>query len=209
MTPPTVDAYYDAQMNTINFPAGILQPPFFDGKLDDAVNLGEIGAVIGHELTHGFDDQGRMFDATGNLRDWWTPADGKKFEERAQCTAEQYSSYKTVGDLKINGKLTLGENTADTGGLRIAYRALLARVGKTPDPKTDGLTRAQRFFLAYAQGWCRNQTDESLRLMTLTDPHSPPRYRVNGVLSVTPEFKEAYQCKAGAPMVAPKQCRTW
>ncbi|MGZ3428137.1 MAG: M13-type metalloendopeptidase, partial [Polyangia bacterium] len=144
-----------------------------------------------------------------NLRDWWTPADGKKFEERAQCTADQYSSYKTVGDLKINGKLTLGENTADTGGLRIAYRALLARAGKTPDPKTDGLTRAQRFFLAYAQGWCRNQTDESLRLMTLTDPHSPPRYRVNGVLSVTPEFKEAYQCKAGAPMVAPKQCRTW
>jgi endothelin-converting enzyme/putative endopeptidase len=209
MTAPTVDAYYDPQKNTINFPAGILQTPFFDPKLDDAANLGDIGGVIGHELTHGFDDEGRMFDATGNLRDWWTPADAKAFEERAQCTVDQYSGYTAVGDLKVNGKLTLGENTADLGGLRIAYRALVARAGKTPDPKLDGLTRAQRFFLSYAQGWCRNLSPEAVRLMVLTDPHSPPRYRVNGVLATMPEFGAAYQCKAGAPMVAAKQCRTW
>jgi endothelin-converting enzyme/putative endopeptidase len=208
-TAPTVDAYYDPQTNTMNFPAGILQRPFFDPALDDAVNLGEIGSVIGHELTHGFDDQGRLFDGAGNLRDWWTTVDGKGFEERAQCTVAQYGAYHTVGDLTINGRLTLGENTADNGGVRIAYRALLDRAGKTPDPKRDGLTRAQRFFVAYAQGWCRNQSDESLRIMTLTDPHSPPHYRVNGVLAVMPEFRAAYQCKAAAPMVAPKQCRIW
>ncbi len=211
MTPPTVNAYYDPQMNTINFPAGILQPPFFDKAMDEAVNFGGTGSVIGHELTHGFDDQGRQFDAKGDLRDWWTPEDGKKFTERAGCVADQYSGYTGVGDLKVNGRLTLGENVADNGGVRVSLMALLSTLEKAGrrDEKIDGLTAEQRFFLAYGQVWCNNITDESLRLLVQTNPHSPPRYRVNGVLSNMPEFHQAYGCKAGQAMVRENACRVW
>jgi predicted metalloendopeptidase len=179
--------------------------------MDDAVNLGGIGTVIGHELTHGFDDQGRKFDGDGNLRDWWTPEDGKAFDERASCTAAQYSAYVATGDVHLDGRLTLGENTADAGGVRIAYLALLdvlAKAGRSAE-RVDGLTADQRFFLAYASGWCRNMSEASLRLMATTDPHSPPRYRVNGVLSNMPEFGKAWGCKAGDAMVRENQCRVW
>jgi endothelin-converting enzyme/putative endopeptidase len=211
MTPPTVNAYYSPQMNTINFPAGILQPPLFDPTMDDAVNLGGIGCVIGHELTHGFDDEGRKFDGSGNLHDWWTPEDRKAFDERASCTADQYSGYVATGDVHLDGHLTLGENTADAGGVRIAYLAMLDRLTKAGGggQKVDGLTPDQRFFLSYASGWCRNMTDASLRLLATTDPHSPPRYRVNGVLSNMLEFQQAFGCKAGDKMVRESQCRVW
>ncbi len=207
MTAPTVNAYYDPQMNTINFPAGILQPPFFDNTMDDAVNYGDIGSVIGHEMTHGFDDQGRKFDAKGNLKDWWTAEDGKKFEERATCTADEYSSFEPVPGLKVNGRLTLGENTADNGGIRVALMAFhnrLAAQKKKPTVDDD-----KKFFLAYANGWCTNLTDNFLRTLVQTNPHSPPKYRVNGVLQNLPEFQQAYQCKAGQPMVSAKPCRVW
>lgn len=210
MTPPTVDAYYNAQMNTINFPAGILQAPIFEAKMDDAVNLGGIGTIIGHELTHGFDDQGRKFDAEGNLRDWWTPEDAKAFDERASCVADQYSEYVAVDDVHLNGRLTLGENTADHGGVRIAYMALMENLAQSNATKTkDGLTPQQRFFLAFAQAWCRNMSDASLRLMATTDPHSPPKYRVNGTLSDNPDFWAAYKCKKGDKMVRQNACRVW
>jgi endothelin-converting enzyme/putative endopeptidase len=209
MTPATVNAYYDPQLNNINFPAGILQPPFYDNKLDDAVNFGGIGAVIGHELTHGFDDQGRQFDAKGNLDDWWTEADAKEFERRADCVAKEYGDFTAVGDLKLNGKLTLGENVADNGGLRIAYMALLDTLtGKKP-AKVDGFTPEQRLFLGFGQIWCTNMTDESLRLRAQTDPHSPGRYRVNGTVSNMPEFQKAFACKAGQPMVRQNACSVW
>jgi endothelin-converting enzyme/putative endopeptidase len=211
MTPPTVNAYYDPQMNTVNFPAGILQPPFFDKEMDEAVNFGGTGSVIGHELTHGFDDQGRQFDAKGDLRDWWAPEDGKRFNERAACVADEYSSFTGIGDLKVNGRLTLGENVADNGGARVSLMALLATLdnaGKR-DAKIDGLTAEQRFFLAYGQVWCSNLTDEFMRLLVQTNPHSPPRYRVNGVLSNMPEFHQAYGCKVGQPMVRENACRVW
>ena len=210
MTPPTVDAYYNPQMNTINFPAGILQSPIFEANMDDAVNLGGIGTIIGHELTHGFDDQGRKFDAEGNLRDWWTPEDAKAFEERASCVADQYSGYVAVDDVHLNGRLTLGENTADHGGVRIAYMALMENLAQSNANQTkDGLTPQQRFFLAYAQAWCRNMSDASLRLMATTDPHSPPKYRVNGTLSDNPDFWQAYKCKPGDKMVRQNACRVW
>lgn len=205
MSPPTVNAYYDPQSNDINFPAGILQPPFYDSRVDDAINYGAIGAVIGHELTHGFDDEGRQFDAKGNLRDWWTPEDAKRFETRAQCIVKQYGGYTAIGDVKVNGELTLGENTADNGGIRIALMALLA---KQPKP-VNGVSPEQRFFLGYAQSWCENSTPEALRMQALSDPHSPPKYRVNGVLSNLPEFQKAYSCKVGQPMVSANQCRVW
>ncbi|MDQ6675863.1 MAG: M13 family metallopeptidase [Acidobacteriota bacterium] len=209
MTPPTVNAYYDPQMNNINFPAGILQPPFFDKSVDDAVNFGAIGAVIGHELTHGFDDEGRQFDATGNLRDWWTPKDADAFETRTKCIVDEYSSFTVDGDLKLNGKLTLGENTADNGGLRIAYAALMnSLAGKMPPPR-DGLTAQQRFFLGWGQVWCDNETDEYRRLIAQTNPHSIDKYRVNGVVSNMPEFQQAFGCKAGDPMVREKTCKVW
>ena len=211
MTPPTVNAYYSPVENNINFPAGILQPPFFDRRADDAVNFGGIGAVIGHELTHGFDDQGRKFDARGNLKDWWTGADAREFEKRAQCLVDEYGSFTAVGDIKLNGKLTLGENTADNGGVRVAYMALLAYLTGQPDEreKIDGLTPEQRFFLGYAQIWCQNVTEAQARLRALTDPHSPGRDRVNGVVSNMPEFWKAYGCTAGQPMVRPNACRVW
>ena len=210
MTPPTVNAYYSPQQNNINFPAGILQPPFFDAKIDDAVNYGGIGAVIGHELTHGFDDSGRRFDAEGNLRDWWTPADAKAFDERADCVANQYGSYVAVDDVKLNGKLTLGENVADNGGLRIAYMALMeASKGKKPT-SVDGLTPEQRFFLGWGQVWCSHMTPQAARLQAQTDPHSPGEFRVNGVVSNMPEFQKAFGCKVGQPMVrSDKACRVW
>jgi len=215
MTPPTVNAYYSPQLAEIVFPAGILQPPFFNRDADDPVNYGAIGAVIGHELSHGFDDSGRKFDGEGNLTDWWTEADGKNFDERAACIADQYSGYSPVNDPKtgkpamLQGKLTLGENIGDNGGVRIASMALAnAQAGK-PGASRDGLTAAQRFFLGYAQVWCQNSTDEDALQRIVTDPHSPGRFRVNGVVSNMPEFAEAFKCKPGAAMAPEKRCRVW
>ncbi|MCX6625024.1 MAG: M13 family metallopeptidase, partial [Acidobacteria bacterium] len=209
MPPPTVNAYYDPQMNNINFPAGILQPPFFSRNMDDAVNFGAIGAVIGHELTHGFDDEGRQFDAKGNLRDWWTPEDAKQFEQRVECLAKQYSTFEPIPGVKLNGKLTLGENTADNGGLRIALMALLSLPGTAKAATIDGFTPEQRFFLAWGQIWCTKMREETLRLLTATDPHSPGQYRVNGVVGNMPEFQQAFGCQAGQSMVSPAACRVW
>jgi putative endopeptidase len=209
MTPPTVNAYYDPQMNNINFPAGILQPPLFDATSDDAPNYGDTGGTIGHELTHGFDDQGRQFDATGSLKDWWSPADGKEFETRAACISNQYSGYTIVDDIKINGKLTLGEDVADLGGLLLAYMAWKdATKTKTLEP-IDGFTPEQRFFIGYGQSWCSNARDETKRLRATTDPHSPDKYRANGVVSNMDEFQQAFHCKAGSPMVNQTRCRVW
>ena len=209
MTPPTVNAYYDPQMNDINFPAGVLQPPAFDPKSDAAPNYGDTGGTVGHELTHGFDDEGRQFDAQGNLRDWWTPEDGKEFEKRASCISDQYSSYTIIDDIKINGKLTLGEDVADLGGLLLAYMAWKAdTAGQTLDP-IDGLTPDQRFFVGYGQSWCGQSRDETKRLRATVDPHSPEKYRTNGVVSNMPQFQEAFHCKAGSPMVNQNQCRVW
>ena len=211
MTPPTVNAYYSGSHNEIVFPAGILQPPFFDQKMDDAINFGGIGAVIGHELTHGFDDQGRKFDPQGNLRDWWTEQDGKEFEKRAGCIADEYGSFVAVDDLKLNGKLTLGENTADNGGARIALMALremLAQDGKSGE-KIDGYTPEQRLFLGYGRVWCEKRRPEFSRMLVSVDPHSPGRYRVNGVMQNMPEFQQAWGCKAGQPMVRQNACRVW
>ena len=209
MTPPTVNAYYDPQMNDINFPAGILQPPMFDKNADDAVNLGAIGSIIGHELTHGFDDEGRQFDAKGNLRDWWTAQDAAEFEKRASCLVGEYSSFKAVDDVKVNGKLTLGENTADSGGLRLAYMALMGDLAAKTQPKADGFTPEQRFFLAYGQSNCQNESDELLRLGAQTDPHSPPKFRVNGIVQNMPEFQAAFGCRLGQPMARKPACRVW
>ena len=208
MTPPTVNAYYDPLMNNINFPAGILQPPFYDNAMDDAVNFGGIGAVIGHELTHGFDDQGRQFDAQGNLRDWWTPEDAKEFEKRAACIDQEYSKFEVAPGANVNGKLTLGENTADNGGVRIALMALLNTIGESRQ-KLDGFTPEQRVFLSFGQVWCESEREESLRLQVKTDPHAPARARVNGVVQNMPEFQRAFSCKAGQPMVSANACRVW
>lgn len=209
MTPPTVNAYYDPQMNNINFPAGILQPPFYDNKLDDAVNYGGIGAVIGHELTHGFDDQGRQFDAVGNLQDWWTKEDADEFDKRAKCFVREYSSFETIPGVHLNGELTLGENTADNGGLRLAYMALMETLKDKPVGKIDGYTPQQRLFLGWGQVWCQNQTPEIARMRANVDPHSPGKFRVNGVVSNMPEFEKAFACHAGQPMVRDPQCRVW
>ena len=209
MSQPTVNAYYDPQENDINFPAGILQAPFYDNKADDAVNYGAIGAVIGHELTHGFDDQGRQYDAKGNLRDWWTAADAKAFDALADCIVKQYGEFTASGDVKLNGKLTLGENTADNGGLRIAYMALMdSYAGRQPVP-IDGFTSDQRFFLGWAQVWCENHTDEIARQQALTNPHSLSQFRVNGVVSNMPEFRKAFGCKEGQPMAPARMCKVW
>jgi len=210
MTPPTVNAYYMALQNNINFPAGILQPPFFERAMDDAVNFGAVGSVIGHELTHGFDDQGRKFAANGDLADWWTAEDATEFEKRTQCLVDQYGEYTVAGGVKLNGRLTLGENTADNGGVRIAHMALLDTLaGKPAPPLRDGFTPAQRLFLGWGQIWCQNETEESSKLRAQTDTHSPGRYRVNGVVSNMPEFQEAFACPAGSPMVREKACRVW
>ncbi len=213
MTPPTVNAYYSPPRNEIVFPAGILQPPFFDKNADDATNFGGIGVVIGHELTHGFDDQGRKYDPQGNLRDWWTAEDGQKFEERASCVANEYSGFTAIDDLKLNGRLTLGENTADNGGARIALMALhhfiaddkTGQAGKT----IDGYTPEQRFYLGYGRIWCELRRPEYARAQVTTNPHSPGKWRVDGVVENMPEFQRAWSCKAGQPMVSDHACKVW
>jgi len=209
MTPPTVNAYYSPDRNNINFPAGILQPPFYRAGRDAAVNYGGAGAVIGHELTHGFDDQGRKFDGQGNLKDWWAAADAKAYEDRVSCVADQYSGYTVADDAKINGRLTLGENTADNGGLRLALMAYLAGPGARMKDKIDGFTPEQRVFLGWAQVWCENARPEAERLKAATNPHSSNKYRVNGPLSNMPEFAKAFSCKANAPMMRQNACRVW
>jgi endothelin-converting enzyme/putative endopeptidase len=208
MTPPTVNAYYDPQMNNINFPAGILQPPFFYKKVDDAVNFGGIGMVIGHELTHGFDDQGSQFDAQGNLKDWWTPKDSEEFHQREACIADEYGGFSVAPGVFVNGKLTLGENTADNGGARIALLALKNTIGND-QAKIDGFTPEQRFFLSFGQIWCENARPEVLRLLVTTDPHTPPEFRVRGVVENMPEFREAFSCKPGQPMAPVHACHVW
>jgi putative endopeptidase len=209
MTPPTVNAYYNAQMNDINFPAGVLQPPLYDPKMDDAPNYGNTGGTIGHELTHGFDDEGRQFDAKGNLKDWWTKDDARAFEERATCIVDQYSQYTIVDDIRINGKLTNGEDIADLGGLILAWMAWKKETEGKVLPPRDGMSPEQRFFVGYAQWACENDRTENLRVKALTDPHSPGRYRVNGLVVNMPEFERAFSCKAGQPMVGAKRCRVW
>jgi endothelin-converting enzyme/putative endopeptidase len=208
---PTVDAYYNPQMNDINFPAGVLQPPLYDPKMDDAPNYGNTGGTIGHELTHGFDDEGSQFDAKGNLKDWWTREDREKFDARTKCVDDQYSGYISVEDVHVNGKLTLGENVADLGGEILAYMAWKdATKDKNLQP-VDGLTPEQRFFIGYAQWDCANERPEDMRMRAVTDPHSPARYRINGVVVNMPEFSEAFSCKPGQPMVKPaaNRCRVW
>jgi putative endopeptidase len=213
MTPPTVNAYYSGSRNEIVFPAGILQPPFFDKKMDDPVNFGGIGVVIGHELTHGFDDQGRKFDPQGNLRDWWTKQDGEEFEKRAACVADEYSGFTAVDDLKLNGKLTLGENTADNGGARIALAALMNMIDQDKSGKAaqkiDGYTPEQRFFLGFGRVWCEKRRPEFSRMLVGVDPHSPGKFRVNGTVQNMPEFQKAWGCKAGQPMVSANACHVW
>jgi endothelin-converting enzyme/putative endopeptidase len=212
MSPPTVNAYYNPSMNDINFPAGILQPPFYDSSEPDVVNYGHIGSIEGHELTHGFDDEGRRFDGNGNLAEWWTAGDGKQFEEKADCEVKEYGEFTVPGDVKVNGKLTLGENTADNGGIRLAYMAFLAdakRKSLDLTQKRDGYTEPQQFFLAYAQNWCGGIRPEAERLQAQTDPHAPDRFRANGVVRNIQEFGEAFGCKAGQPMRPVNACRVW
>jgi putative endopeptidase len=209
MTPPTVNADYDPQRNDINFPAGVLQPPLFSAISDAAPNYGDTGATMGHELTHAFDDEGSQFDAQGNLRNWWTEADRKEFEKRAQCVVDQYSGYTIIDDIKINGKLTNGEDLADLGGTLLAYLAWKEDTkGQKLEP-IDGLTPEQRFFVAYGQSWCSNQRDEDKRLRATVDPHSPEKYRANGVAANMNEFRAAFHCKPGQPMVRENSCRVW
>ena len=209
MTPPTVNAYYDPQMNDINFPAGVLQPPLYDPRMDDAPNYGDTGGTIGHELTHGFDDEGRQFDAAGNLRDWWTADDAREFTARAQCVADQYASYVIVDEVHVNSRLTLGEDVADLGGLVLAHLAWRAQTAGQPLEDRDGLTPGQRFFVGYAQWACENDRPENQRVRAKTDPHSPAKYRVNGLVVNMPEFERAFACRAGQPMVRADRCRVW
>ncbi|MDQ3290056.1 MAG: M13 family metallopeptidase, partial [Bacteroidota bacterium] len=211
MTPPTVNAYYNPPMNEIVFPAGIMQPPFFDPKADDAVNYGGMGAVIGHEITHGFDDQGRQYDAEGNLKDWWTKTDAEQFTKRANMVVDQYGAYEVLPAVKVNGNLTLGENLADIGGLNIAYTALQKALAGKPKEKIAGFTPEQRFFLACAQIWRVNGTEQFFNQQVLTDPHSPGRFRTNGPLMNMPQFYEAFGCKPGDKMVKPasEQIKIW
>ena len=213
MTPPTVNAYYDPSMNDINFPAGILQPPFYALSASPAENFGGIGMVIGHEMTHGFDDQGSQYDGKGNLREWQTTADRKAFTERTDCEVKEYDGFAPEPGANLNGKLTLGENTADNGGIRIAFLALqntLAAEGKNVDgPKKDGFTPAQRFFIGFGQIWCESRRPEYSRMMVKVDPHSPGKFRVNGTVQNFEEFGEAFGCKKGSPMYPENACRVW
>jgi endothelin-converting enzyme/putative endopeptidase len=211
MTPPTVNAYYNPQMNDINFPAGVLQPPLYDAKMDDAPNYGDTGSTIGHELTHGFDDEGRQYDATGNLKDWWTKQDAEEFTKRADCVVNQYAEYIVVDDIHINSKLTEGEDVADLGGTILAYIAWKSATKDKQLHPIDGLTPDQRFFVGFAQWACENDRPEDLRVRAITDPHSPAQYRINGVVVNMPEFGQAFGCKAGSAMVKPsdKVCRVW
>ena len=209
MTPPTVNAYYDPQMNDINFPGGVLQPPLYDPKSDHAPNYGDTGATIGHELTHGFDDEGRQFDAKGNLKNWWTKADSQAFDKAAKCVSDEYSGFTIVDNIKINGKLTLGEDLADLGGTLLAYLAWKeATKGQNLQPIED-LTPDQRFFVGMAQWACGDERPENKRLNAITNPHSPLEDRVNGVVSNMPEFGKAFSCKLGQPMVRTNQCKVW
>ena len=209
MTPPTVNAYFNPQMNDINFPAGVLQPPLYDPKEDDAPNYGNTGSTIGHELTHAFDDEGRQFDAEGNLKDWWTPADAKGFEDRINCVRDQYAGYVIVDDIHITSKLTSGEDVADIGGTLLAYIAWKKQTEGVTLTPTDGLTPDQRYFVGMAQWACENQRPENLRVSAITNPHSPGFARVNGVVSNMPEFQKAFSCKAGQAMVHVPTCRVW
>jgi putative endopeptidase len=212
MSPPTVNAYYDPQQNNVNFPAGYFQPPFFSDKEDDAANYGDMGSTIGHELTHGFDDQGRQFDKDGNLKDWWTKEDEQKFNDRADCEVKQYDAIEAVPGVHLNGKLTLGENLADLGGLWLAWLAWLEKAQTAHldmNAKTDGYTPDQRFWVAYAQQWCTQTRPEQLRTQAQTDPHAPDEYRTNTVLTDLPEFAKSFSCKKADKMVAPKPCRVW
>ncbi len=213
MTPPTINAYYQPQLNSINFPAGILQPPYFDPAMQDPINYGAVGMIIGHEITHGFDDQGRKFDANGDLRNWWTPEDATAYEKRDQCIIDEYTEEIPEAGVKQNGQLTAGEDTADNGGLRLAFMALshkLQSEGKSLDAKDpDGWTSGQEFFMSYANAWCQQYRPELMRTVVLTNPHSIPKYRVNNVVSNMPEFQQAFSCKAGSPMVRANQCRVW
>jgi len=212
MTPPTVNAYYDPQMNNVNFPAGYLQPPFFSGKEDDAANYGDMGSTIGHELTHGFDDEGRQFDKDGNLKDWWTKDDEKKFTERADCMVKQYDAIEAVPGVHLNGKLTLGENLADLGGLWLAWLAWIDKAEAAHvdmAATTEGYTPDQRFWIAYAQQWCTQTRPEQLRTQAQGNPHAPDEYRTNTVLQDLPEFAKSFSCKKTAAMVKPEPCRVW
>jgi putative endopeptidase len=209
MTPPTVNAYYNPQMNDINFPAGVLQPPLYDPREDAAPNYGNTGSTIGHELTHGFDDQGRQFDAQGNLRDWWTKDDAQKFEERVQCVRDQYAGFVVVDDLHINSKLTSGEDVADLGGTLLAYLAWKKEVQGQKLTPAQGFTPDQRFFIGFAQWACENERPANQRLNVVTNPHSPGKYRINGIVEDLPEFRQAFACKAGDAMVSPKPCKVW
>ena len=213
MTPPTVNAYYNPSMNDINFPAGILQAPFYSPEATDAENYGHAGAIVGHELTHGFDDEGRQFDGNGNLADWWTPEDGKKYDAMTDCEVHEYGNFTAVDDVKINGKLTLGENTADNGGLRLAYMAFLQDAKRKNidlnSKDSNGYTPAQQFFVAYGQDWCGENRPEQIRLQVQTDPHSPREFRIEGVIQNMPEFGQAFHCKAGQPMMPTDACRVW
>ncbi len=211
MTPPTVNAYYNPQMNDVNFPAGVLQPPLYDAKMDDAPNYGNTGSTIGHELTHGFDDEGRQYDAKGNLKDWWTKNDAEQFVKRADCVVEQYAQYTVVDDIKINSKQTEGEDIADLGGTILAYVAWKDATKDKNLKEADGLSPDQRFFVGFAQWACANQRVEELRLRAATDYHSPPKHRINGVVVNMPEFGQAFHCKSGQPMVKPaeKICKVW
>jgi putative endopeptidase len=210
MTPPTVNAYYDPSMNEMVFPAGILQPPFFEKHFTDAVNYGATGATMGHELTHGFDDEGSQFDGAGNLRNWWSEATGKQFKDQTKCVVDQYSGYEAVPGVHINGELTAGENIADIGGLKLGYKAYKeARKAAKDRITAGGYSEDQLFFLAYGQSWCDKVRPEVLELMAKTNPHSPPRFRTNGVVADLPEFGEAFQCKTGAPMRPAKTCSVW
>jgi predicted metalloendopeptidase len=211
MTPPTVNAYYSSSLNSINFPAGILQPPFFDAAADEATNYGAIGAVIGHEMGHGFDDRGRQFDAKGNLRDWWTPADVERYKALAERVQKQFDGYTVIDTVHVNGKLTLGENLADLGGLAVAYAAMQRAYAGKPRSKPGSFTPEQRFFLGWARVWRNLQTTEDLRTQVQTDPHSPAKWRINGPLSNLPEFQAAWGCKGGDAMVRPAgdRVRIW
>jgi putative endopeptidase len=204
MTPQTVNAYYNPQNNEIVFPAGILQPPFFDPKADDAVNYGGIGCVIGHEMTHGFDDEGRQYDASGNMKDWWTKSDEEKFDKRAERIVDQFNNYIAVDTLHVNGKLTEGENIADLGGVNVSFDAFMKTAEYKDGKKIDGFTPAQRFFLSFANIWKIKNTPQRMRLRVKVDPHSPEHYRVDGPLSNTPAFWQAFNVKPGDPMRMPK-----
>jgi len=216
MTAPTDNSYYDEQLNAIYFPAGVLQPPNFDMAADDAANYGNLASLIGHELTHGFDDEGRHYDAQGNLKDWWTKEDAASFDAHAAGLVREYNAFVAVKgrggrskDVHVDGELTLGENTADNGGARLSYEAFRTAPGAKAGSDAYGFTPAQRFFLSYAQGWCENHTEESAREDAKTNPHAPGKYRVNGVLANLEGFREAFACKTGTPMAPAKINRVW